>query len=830
MGERQRLAGRWHFEAISWQRYLKQSTSVFILFDKWLRVKNFCCKGLKGCSMAERNEVIAHLDIPSLVQDLIPSSKLTGNDFLGLCPFHDDHHPSLSIQSDSGMYRCYACGATGSVFDLYSKIHGLDFKKSIQELTIQAGLSNEYTNPSTDAVKSKEVDRHEYKDADGNVLYLRLRYEPGEDGRSKKYYFYDPSTNAWKRPCAPVLYNLPNVVGASTVIICEGERKADVLIKWGMVGTSFDSGAESKITDAMVTVLTGKSIIIVPDNDESGRKYRDKTISAMEGKAASIKVVELPDLDDKGDIVDWIKTTGNDKDRFLQLANGTKEWVPEANSVCIAGTPITGIIHGIEEPEVLTDQRVKDFFVDVYKTVVRYVPNVGWHYWDSRRWITDMHGGLHPFIEKIQQYMMMEASKIPNETDRLERKRALLGLESHTRKVTLIESFKNAPLLIVSHDQLDRDQMLLNCQNGTVDLRTGGLRLHSSADMITRMVNAEYDPQAECPTFMAFLTWAMCGDLELVSYLQRFIGYCLTGMTTEQVLNFWYGTGGNGKSTLMNVLQWLLSDYAATADTSLIMKRSNGSDNNKLVMLAGLRGARAVTLSEVNDGEKLDEAAIKSFTGGDVIAARRLYNDFIYYTPTAKLIGFGNYKPHVRGTDNGIWRRIHLIRFAASITDDTKDPNLADKLRMELSGILSWAVRGCLEWQQIGLAPPPAILDAVKEYREEEDLFQCWLNECCRFDKHVRTPASDLIASYKDYSGWHNISAKKFGDLLRSKGFEKGTSNGVYWIGLAVHNKNSDFKPDLTEHADSYAGHRNSKYGSKVGQSAVGSGEIFDYS
>ena len=441
-----------------------------------------------------------------------------------------------------------------------------------------------------------------------------------------------------------------------------------------------------------------------------------------------------------------------------------------------------------------------------------------------------MAGGLHPFIEKIQVYMMQEANKIPNETDRIARKKALLGLESHTRKVTLIQSFQNAPPLIVSHDQLDRDEMLLNCQNGTVDLRTGVLKPHNSADMITRMVNIQYDPQAECPTFLAFIIWAMCGDLALVSYLQRFIGYCLTGMTTEQVLNFWYGTGGNGKTTLMNVLQWLLSDYAATADTSLIMKKNSGSDNNKLVMLAGLRGARAVTLSEVNDGEKLDEAAIKSFTGGDEIAARRLYNDFIYYTPTAKLIGFGNYKPHVRGTDNGIWRRIHLIPFEAAITDDTKDPNLPDKLRNELSGILAWAVRGCLEWQQIGLAPPPAILDAVKEYREEQDLFQCWLNECCRLDKHLKTSASDLIASYKEFSGWHSISAKKFGDLLRLKGFEKGKSNGVYWMGLTVQNKNSDFRPTDTEVADSYKEHLNSKNGGNVGLSVVGSGEIFDFS
>ena len=128
---------------------------------------------------------------------------------------------------------------------------------------------------------------------------------------------------------------------------------------------------------------------------------------------------------------------------------------------------------------------------------------------------------------------------------------------------------------------------MLNCQNGTINLETGAFKQHDPADLITRIVNIEYNPSTHCPKFVAFITWAMRCDLELVSYLHRFIGYCLTGKTSEQILNFWYGLGGNGKSTLMNVMQWLLGDYASTADTSLIMKRDTGSDGNRLSMLAG---------------------------------------------------------------------------------------------------------------------------------------------------------------------------------------------------------------------------------------------------
>jgi len=202
-------------------------------------------------------------------------------------------------------------------------------------------------------------------------------------------------------------------------------------------------------------------------------------------------------------------------------------------------------------------------------------------------------------------------------------------------------------------------------------------------------------------------------------------------------------------------------------------------------MLANLRGSRFVALSEVNDGEKLDEAAIKSFTGGDAVTCRHLYHEFFSYIPQAKLMGFGNYKPNIKGTDNGIWRRIHLVPFNSVISEAKKDPLLPEKLSAEFPGILAWAVRGCIEWQQIGLSAPYAIHAAVEEYRSSEDVFQSWLNECCSLDASKRSSASELINSFKEYSGW-GITEKKFGDLLRSKNFAKVRSNGIFWRGISL--------------------------------------------
>ena len=276
--------------------------------------------------MATKQEIIDRLDLTALITELVPSCRKAGAEYSGLCPFHDDQTASLSINPVSGAYKCHACGAKGSIFDLFGKVHSLDFPASIKALALKGGLTPGKSNTNNGADKPKEVDRHDYQYANGELNYQRVRFEPGDNGRSKKYLPFDPATGQWKRPGEPVLYHLPDVVNASTVIICEGERKADVVKSWGLVGTCFDSGANSTITPAMIEALGGKDLTLLPDNDDSGRIYRDNIIKAMHGKAKSIKVVDLPGLAVKGDIVDWIKEPGNDKARLLDLIQQAPEW------------------------------------------------------------------------------------------------------------------------------------------------------------------------------------------------------------------------------------------------------------------------------------------------------------------------------------------------------------------------------------------------------------------------------------------------------------------------------------------------------------------------
>ncbi|MFZ4859229.1 MAG: AAA family ATPase [Desulfuromonadaceae bacterium] len=267
--------------------------------------------------MADKKEIIGRLDLPALIQELIPTSRPAGAEYSGLCPFHDDKSPSLNVNPTTGAFKCHACGEKGSIFDLFGKIHGLDFRGSIKALTARAGLEQG---------KSKQTvtGRYDYHDASGVLLYWKERVEPGQDGKTKDFYFYHGNKKNGRGTDA-ALYCLQDVAQASEIIICEGERKADVVKSWGLVGTSMDTGADSTLKPAMVAALTGKHIAILPDNDAPGRGYAAKIIKAMQGKAASIRVVDLPGLQEKGDIVDWIKTPGNDKARLMELLQAAPE-------------------------------------------------------------------------------------------------------------------------------------------------------------------------------------------------------------------------------------------------------------------------------------------------------------------------------------------------------------------------------------------------------------------------------------------------------------------------------------------------------------------------
>lgn len=250
--------------------------------------------------------------------------KLSKKEYIACCPFHDEKKPSFNINIETGLFRCFSCDESGNFAKFYSRMTGCSIPDSYRILNEMAGLGK-----VIDMKQGKEVDRFNYYDRNGKLLYYRIRVEPGKNGRKKDFYPVNPANGKLERPCAPVLYNLQDVVKAELVFICEGERKANVLKRWEYVGTCFDGGASSPINPEMVGILSNKVIIILPDNDEAGEKYKNNIIDAMWGKAEQIKVVSLPDLEEKGDIVDWVKIPGNDKELFNKILRETPvltEW------------------------------------------------------------------------------------------------------------------------------------------------------------------------------------------------------------------------------------------------------------------------------------------------------------------------------------------------------------------------------------------------------------------------------------------------------------------------------------------------------------------------
>ena len=318
-------------------------------------------------------------------------------------------------------------------------------------------------------------------------------------------------------------------------------------------------------------------------------------------------------------------------------------------------------------------------------------------------------------------------------------------------------------------DQWDADAWLLNTPDGVIDLRTGRRCPHGAEDYLTKITAVE--PRGGCPRFIAFLDRITGGDDELVAYIQRVLGYGLTGLTREHALFFGYGTGANGKSVLLSTIAGILGDYHKTAPIETFTV-TNGDRHP--TDLAGLRGARLVTATETEEGRRWAESRIKQLTGGDTVAARFMRQDFFEYRPAFKLIIAGNHKPSLRSVDEAIRRRFHLIPFAVTIPPEERDGELTEKLKAEWSGILAWLVEGCLEWQAEGLRPPKAVVEATATYLSAEDSLAAWIDERCERKAGAWASSSALFACWSAWAtaaGENPGNSKRFAQALESRGF-----------------------------------------------------------
>jgi len=406
-------------------------------------------------------------------------------------------------------------------------------------------------------------------------------------------------------------------------------------------------------------------------------------------------------------------------------------------------------------------------FTRQYKGELRYVAGWGrWMTWDGMRWREDTTLAVFDRCRSICRRASAECGGA--------QMRAATKIAA-AQTVVAIERLARADRCHAAVvEQWDADPWLLNTPAGTVYLRTGKLHKHDREQYLTRMTAT--DPRGDCPLWWRFLDRITDSNSELQAFLQRVIGYCLTGSVNEHALFFLYGTGANGKSVFLSTIAGLLGDYAKTAPASAFTATSTEQHPTDV---AGLRGARFVTAIETEDGRWWAEAKIKNLTGGDRITARFMRQDFFEYVPQFKLIVAGNHKPGLKNVDEAMRRRLHLVPFVVTIRRQERDPELAEKLKAEYPGILRWAIEGCLAWQREGLSPPEIARVATEDYLSAEDSLGRWLEECCVTDRANWTSGAVLFASWRrwcednvEYAG----SQKRFSQNLEVRGFAQKRS------------------------------------------------------
>jgi putative DNA primase/helicase len=387
---------------------------------------------------------------------------------------------------------------------------------------------------------------------------------------------------------------------------------------------------------------------------------------------------------------------------------------------------------------------------------LRYVHKWGkWLHWTGQRWDEDTT--LLAF--DIARNLCRDVAK------RSQTKK----LESAKTVAAVVQLARADRRLAATTGQWDADPWLLNTPGGTVDLRTGALGPHCLEDYGTKLTAVT--PGGECSLWLSTLRYIFGGDEDLVSFLQRWAGYSLTGVTTEQKLVFGYGTGGNGKGVTTTALAGVLGDYAMAAPMETFIASTTDRHPTDLAML---RGARLVTASETEDGRAWAESRIKHLTGGDKISARFMRQDFFEFTPQFKLLISGNHKPSFRGIDEAIRRRFLLLPFLVTVPEAERDPDLSEKLKAEWPGIPAWMIAGCIDWQERGLRPPASVLEATRNYLEAEDAFQLWLADCTVLDPNSWEPTADLFGSWTSWAkaaGEQIGSQKRFVQTLEAAGF-----------------------------------------------------------
>ncbi|MDF1483253.1 phage/plasmid primase, P4 family [Extensimonas sp. H3M7-6] len=729
----------------------------------------------------QREELRAGLiaGLSSVLATLFPAGKKRRGKFL-IGDVLGSPGDSLEVVLDgekAGLWTDRATGDGGDIYALIGAHLGIDVLNDFPRVLDAAAdlLGRSRSLPSRKASKKDvPVDelgpataKWDYLDAAGHLIAVVYRYDP--PGQKKQFRPWDAKRRKMAPPDPRPLYNQPGMTSAAQVVLVEGEKCAQALIDAGIVATTAMHGANAPVDKTDWSPLSGKAVLIWPDRDKPGWEYATQAAQAiLSAGAKSCHILYPPEEAAEGwDVADAI-AEGFDVATFL--THGPRLQMHDVADDVDPVVSSDESVWGTEDALALS-------FTRRYHRDWRYVAAWGrWLVWDGQRWRTEDTLAATDLIRSVCRQTAVRADN-PKVAAKLASASTVGGVERLARA-----DRRHA----ATTDEWDADPWLLNTPGGVVDLKTGRKRANDRADRMTKITTAT--PGGDCPQWMAFLSDIAGGDVDLQAYLQRMVGYCLTGVTSAHALFFLYGTGANGKSVFANVISTILGDYAATASMDTFVETRGDRHPTDL---AGLRGARFVTAIETEQGRRLNESKVKAITGGDKISARFMRQDFFEYTPQFKPVIVGNHKPAIRNIDEAMKRRMHMIPFTVTIPPERRDGRLTEKLLAERDGILAWAVAGCLAWQREGLKPPASVVSATEEYFESEDALGRWLDERCVRAPNAKSLTAELFTDWKQWAeaaGEFIGAQRRFSDLLITRGIEKWRNGmgvrGFQGIGL----------------------------------------------
>lgn len=723
-----------------------------------------------------------------------PGWKQTGmNQYIAHCPTREDKNPSLSISvSNDGRILMHDHGGASNA-EILSKV-GLKMRDLYPENMQCSAASHQQSE------KRKAVAVYQYLDKDGKLVAEKVRYEP------KAFVWRVPVNGGsydYHKPKFVPPYNAQVLAKSGAVFLVEGEKDVDSLTKIGVPAVSLPDGSmNGRWSNKYTDYFKDKVVTIIPDNDKVGLDYSKAAFTAIEKVALQCGILDLkkcwPEIPEKGDVSDYIAVKYEDAtNRLKQLVvlaeKMSKQLKPKAASSTPV-VPITVATSGRVNPNCLkfendflrvirkiapysnrhtyswTDNGSGLLFANLVRGQARYVPSQkSWFIYDGTRWIPDEGNMKVMELCKVAgNALNLYAFDIKDETARNEYRRYTnRWLTRSGRKVILDDAASVYP---ISMSEFDADIYLLNCKNGTFDLKSGKFHAHDPEDKITKIADVVYDPNAKCPRYEQFVTEVMSSDADKSAFLQKALGYALSGDSRHECMFILYGaTTRNGKSTLMESILRVFGDYGATVTPETIAAKQRDSSGPS-EDLARLAGKRLANISEPSRGLRLNAAQVKSMTGNDSINARFLHCNSFEYRPQFKLFINTNYLPSVDDMSLFSSNRVRVIPFDRHFEPQEQDPNLKYLFSEESakSAILNWLIEGWNLLQKEGLNSPAAVVEAIKEYAHDSNKIALFAEDELVAIENDEVRTSYVYARYKTWCSVNGCMPENSSNFKRS--------------------------------------------------------------